>query len=445
MSGVSGTSSLPSEAASAAQTGAAAPEPRLQRSPISKLSRGLIVAGVLITLLSFTRVLTGANELTSSGTMGTTLRLTIPIMLAGLAGLWSERVGIVNIGIEGMMVFGTWFGGFGAWKYGAWVGLLLGVLGGAIGGLIHALAVVRFNVDHVISGVALNLLAVGGMRYASATVFDGKKGGSISKSPGRKSAIPDFNIPFLAGGKIGSWKSPDMLGWLEKHHWFIVSDVSGLARGLMRSISAASIIALLLVAVTAFVLWRTRFGLRLRSSGEAPAAAESLGVKVIPLRYIALAISGGFAGLGGAFVAVVSTGYYQQGQTLNRGFIGLATMIFGNWRPAGVLGGAALFGFADALKLLGSDKTIPALFLFMSFVAGLFVIIQLYRRKRVPAAVAFIAGGLFLTVYLAVDKVPSSLTQALPYAITLIVLAAASQRLRPPAHDGLPYRSGESH
>lgn len=122
----------------------------------------LVGAGIaLLVLLSITRVITGAVDLTSSGTMGTTLRTTIPILLAGLAGLWAERVGIVNIGIEGMMIFGTWFGAYGAWQFGPWVGLLMGIGGGAIGGLIHALATVRFNVDHVISGVALNLFEIG--------------------------------------------------------------------------------------------------------------------------------------------------------------------------------------------------------------------------------------------------------------------------------------------
>jgi len=198
------------------------------------------------------------------------------------------------------------------------------------------------------------------------------------------------------------------------------------------------------VPISAWVLWRTRFGLRLRSSGEAPAAAESLGVKVTPLRYTAMAISGGFAGAGGGFLSIVYSSYYRQGQTANRGFIGLATNIAGNWRPVGVLASATLFGFTEALQLV-SDKSLPKLFLFLTFAAGLGLLVSLVQRKLVPAINAAVAGGLFLWIYLAVHKVPEPLTKAAPYLMTLIVLTTASQRLRPPAYAGMPYRSGESH
>ena len=414
---------------------------------VSKASpaRALLIAGVLFLLLSLTRVITDGGDLTSSQTASTTLLVTIPILLAGLAGLWAERVGIVNIGIEGMMIFGTWFGGWGAWKYGPWVGLLLGIIAGSAGGLIHALAVVKFNVNHVISGVAINLFAFGAMRYMSELVYTADiQGAGISQSPQQKYPIPRVNLPFLAGGSIGDWKSPDMLGWLERRQWFAIADLAGILRGLVFNVSWASLIAVALVPVSTWVLWRTRFGLRLRSSGEAPGAAESLGVKVTPLRYGAMAISGGFAGFGGAFLAIVSSSYYRQGQTGSRGFIGLATTIFGNWRPSGVLGGAALFGFAEALQLVG-PSSLPKLFLFLTFVCGLLVLTSLVRRRLLPAINAVVAGALFLVVYLEVSKVPEPLTKAAPYLLTLIVLATASQRLRPPAHAGLPYRSGEGH
>ncbi len=407
-------------------------------------ARRLIAAGVvLLVFLSITREITGAVDLTSSGTMGTTLRLAIPILLAGLAGLWAERVGVVNIGIEGMMIFGTWFGGYGAWQFGPWVGLLMGIGGGAIGGLIHAVATVRFNVDHVISGVALNLFAAGGMRYLSELVFVGKPGGGISQSPGQKGAIPRFDLPFAAGGRLFGWHSPDVLGWFERRHWFVVGDLAGVLRGFAFGISWATLLGLLLVPLSTWVLWRTRFGLRLRSSGEAPLAAESLGVKVTRVRYVGLIISGSFAGLGGAYLSIVSSSYYRQGQTAGRGFIGLATMIFGNWRPSGVLGGATLFGFSEALKLR-RDDSIPALFLFVSFVAALILVYAIYRKRIIPGVIAGAFGVLFFVTYLSVDKVPASLTQATPYLATLLVLATASQRLRPPAHAGRPYRSGEN-
>ena len=418
---------------------------------ISKPStaRLLAMAGTLFLLLSLTRVITDGKDLTSSGTMGTTLRVTIPILLAGLAGLWAERVGIVNIAIEGMMILGTWFGGYGAWKYGPWVGLMMAIVAGSVGGLIHAVAVVRFNVNHVISGVSINLFAFGAMRYLSELVY-GKgtagdaAGGGISKSPKQRSGIPSIDVPFLAGGKIGGWTSPDMLGWLERKAWPVIGDLAGIMRGLVVNVSMASIIALALVPFSAWVLWRTRFGLRLRSSGEAPAAAESLGVKVTPLRYAAMAISGAFAGFGGGFLAIVSSNYYQQGQTANRGYIGLATTIFGNWRPMGILGGATLFGFAEALNLVGPDA-LPKLFLFGTFACCMLVVMSLVQRRVVPAINGAIAGAVLLIGYLTIDKVPEPLTKSAPYVLTLVVLSTASQRLRPPAHAGLPYRSGESH
>jgi simple sugar transport system permease protein len=411
---------------------------------LSPRTKAFFIAGTMLVLLSLTRVITDATDLTSSGTFETTLRVTTPILLAGLAGLWAERAGIVNIGIEGMMILGTWFGAWAAWKFGPWTGLALGIVAGSMGGLLHAFAVVKYNVNHVISGVAINLLAFGGMRYMSELVYTPETGGGISQSPQQKAAIPRFNVPFLAGGEIFGWRTPDMLGWLERKGWFLIGDVAGIMRGFVENISWASAIALALVPASAWVLWRTKFGLRVRSSGEAPAAAESLGVKVNPLRYLAMLISGGLAGFGGAFLSIVSSSAYRQGQTASRGFIGIATTIFGNWRPVGVLGGAALFGFAEALQLVG-PSSLPKFFLFLAMVCALLFCYSLVQKKLVPAANGLIAGFLFFLVYLEVNKVPEPLTKAAPYVLTLIVLATASQRLRPPAHAGMPYRSGEEH
>ena len=411
------------------------------------MGRGRRVALIGITMLvlmSVTRVWSGYDDLTSSGTVGAALRLTVPILLAGLAGLWAERVGILNIGIEGMMILGTWFGAFGAWKWGPWVGLVLAVIGGMLGGLIHAVATIGFNIDQVISGVVMNLFAFFGVRYLSELLFVGQPQGGISQSPPQSSAIPRIDVPFLSGGPIGSWTTPDIFGWFEERHWFLLGDLAGVLKGLTSNLSLASLIAVLLVPISAWVLWRTAFGLRLRSSGEAPEAAESLGVNVIKVRYIGLLISGGFAGLGGGFLSIVSSSYYRQGQTAGRGFIGLATMIFGNWRPSGVLGGAAVFGYSEGLKLVAGGS-ITGLFLFIALVSALVLIITLsapVMRRLVTTAVI---GVLAFLAYLTVDEVPESLTQSLPYVVTLVVLATASQRLRPPARAGVPYRPGGAH
>ena len=267
--------------------------------PLLRRRMLLIVAFMFVTMSFIRANAHGATKLSASFTVFTTLEFTMPILLAGLAGLWAERVGVVNIGIEGMMIFGTWFGAVGAWKWGPWVGLLLAVIGGMIGGAIHAVATVTFNVDHIISGVAINLLAFGAMRYISELWWgpgadNVPQGAGITQSPQQKWSLPRFDVPFLAGGRIGSWHTPDMMGWLEKRGWPVIGDAASILRGFTSRISVATIIALLLVPLSSWVLWRTRFGLRVRSSGEDPASAESLGVRVAGLRYRALIISGGF-------------------------------------------------------------------------------------------------------------------------------------------------------
>ena len=411
---------------------------------LSRVQRLGLIGFTLIAVMSVTRLSTGYDNLTSSGTVGAALRLTVPILLAGLAGLWAERVGILNIGIEGMMILGTWFGAYGAWQFGPWVGLLLAVLGGMLGGLIHAVATIRFNIDQVISGVVMNLFAFFGVRYLSELVFVGQPQGGISQSPPQSSAIPRIDVPFLAGGPIGGWQTPDVLGWFEERSWFLLGDIGGIGKGLLSNLSLASLIAVLLVPASAWVLWRTTFGLRLRSSGESPESAESLGVNVILVRYIGVLVSGGFAGLGGGFLAIVSSSYYRQGQTAGRGFIGLATMIFGNWRPSGVLAGAAVFGYSEGLKLVAGGS-ITGLFLFIAIIAILATAAAAMMRTGRRAVTAAIVAGVGLIAFLTVDEVPESLTQALPYVVTLVVLATASQRLRPPARAGVPYRPGGAH
>ena len=427
---------------------APAPEARVDSfgGRISGLSRSqrVLGAGLLVMLvMSIARVIADANDLTSSGTVAATLRLSAPLVCAGLAALWAERVGIVNIGVEGMMILGTWAGGFGAWKYGPWVGLLLGVIAGSIGGLIHALAVVRFNVDHVISGVAINIFAPGAARFLSEQIFT-PHGGGASNSPPQKSTIPSINLPFISGGRLFGWRSPDITGWFERRHWFLISDIASLIRGVGRDVSFATLIILLLVPLSAWILWRTRFGLRLRSSGEAPYAASSLGVNISRVRYQGMAISGALAGLGGAFLSVVASSVYREGQTGGQGFIGLATNIFGNWRPAGVLSGGVLFGFATALRLRDA-KNVPALFLVLAMALLIMGILVLRKRRMIAGTVCVVFAILAAIGFVTINELPQALTFITPHVITLIVLATASQRLRPPAYSGRPYREGESH
>ncbi|MFJ4869060.1 ABC transporter permease [Streptomyces sp. NPDC088757] len=391
----------------------------------------LIVAAGLV-LFSLVRVVSGANDLTSVGQVSGALQLAVPIGLAGLGGLWAERAGVVNIGLEGMMVLGTWFGAWAGYQWGPWTGVLFGLVGGAIGGLLHAIITVTFNVNHIVSGVAINILAVGFTQYLSNFTFAEAEGGSSKQSP-RIEQITKITIPGLS----------DWLQDLQAKHWFLVSDLAGILGGLVTNLSLLTVVAILLIPATWWILWRTAFGLRLRSCGENPVAAESLGVNVYKYKYIAVTVSGALAGLGGAFLAIVATGIYQEGQTGGRGYIGLAAMIFGNWMPGGMALGAGLFGFTDSLKLRGGAENVHALLLLVALLLVIAALWQLYRKKYVVAVVSAAFSAVFFLWYALTDEVPSQFVDAAPYVTTLLVLALSAQRLRMPKADGLPYRKGQ--
>jgi ABC-type uncharacterized transport system permease subunit len=389
------------------------------------------LAGALV-LVSVVRLITGADDITSSGTTGAALRLAVPIGLAGLGGLWAERAGVVNIGLEGMMILGTWFGAWGAYEFGAWWGVVIGVLGGALGGLLHALATVTFGVDHIVSGVAINILGAGMTRYLSALVFTNTPGGGVTQSP----SLPPVQTVTVPG--LSPW-----LRTVERKGWFAVSDVAGVLGGLVTQVSLLTLVAIALIPASYFVLWRTKFGLRVRSCGEHPAAAESLGVPVYRMKYIAVIISGGCAGLGGAFLSEVATNIYREGQTNGRGFIGLAAMIFGNWRPGGLAAGAGLFGYADALQLRSGGESVHALLLLLAIILAGVAVWNVVRGRRIAAAVTLAVAALVLLWFLTTDRVPDEFVGFAPHITTLLVLSLAAQRLRMPAADGRPYRRGE--
>lgn len=408
-------------------------------------ARYSLAAALGILVLSFVQALEpgGLERLTSENASGAMLRWSVPILLAGLGGLYSERAGVVNIGLEGMMVLGTWAGAYGYILGGPWMALLVGVIGGAVGGLLHAIATVTFKVDHIVSGVAINILAPGLVRFLSQYAFAGESGGSITQSPVIH-GLPSVTIPFLAGGDLAGWKTPDLLGAIDRWDIFFVSDIASFLRGFAVSVSLFTLLTLALVPATAWLVWRTRFGLRLRIAGEHPVAGESLGVNIYWQKYKGVIISGALSGLGGAFIAMELTGFYREGQVQGRGFIGLAALIFGNWRPGGVLVAAFLFGypFGTALRDLDGRSTHALLLL---IVVGLLAIAAVsYRRgKRVDAMLAAgIAGGFFVW-YLFTDVAPDWLPNAMPFATVLLVLVFASQRLRMPVADGRIYVRGE--
>jgi ABC-type uncharacterized transport system permease subunit len=395
----------------------------------------LIVFGLVA--LSVVQWVTGTGELTTRGTVGAALRLAIPIMLAGLGGLFSERAGVVNIGLEGMMIAGTWFGAWAAWSYNPWWGVVAGLLGGALFGLIHAVATVTFAVDHIVSGVAINLLAAGGMRFMSQLTYEAGSGGGVTQSPTFTGGlvilgIERVDIPLLSDAFI----------WLENREVFFISDVSGLLAGFTTNLSWLTLIAIGIVPLTWFLLWRTAWGLRLRSCGENPYAAESLGVPVLRMKYYGVAISGALAGLGGAYLVIVQAGIYREAQTAGRGFIGLAALIFGNWYPLGVAAGASLFGYADALRLRQAEA-VEALLLLTAIGLGALALWYFYRRKLTNGAV-YAGFAVAFLLWWAFGSVPTPVQNMTPYLVTLLVLSLATQRLRMPAADGLRYRKGEA-
>jgi general nucleoside transport system permease protein len=406
----------------------AAPARRLWTWP-----RVLVAAAVTLVAIAALRAVTGADQIFTSGTLRTAVAAAVPIGLAGLGGLWSERSGVINIGLEGMMILGTWGAGYGGWLWGPWGAVGLGVVCGALGGLLHAMATVSFGVDHIVSGVAINIIALGAAQYLAALTFTGLPQAGPTQSP------PIPNVPVVTIPGIS-----DAAAWLEGHEWFALSELGALVAAVTRSVSSLTLITIGLFVLTSYLLWRTSFGLRLRSCGENPVAAESLGINVYRYKYAAITVSGALAGLGGAFLAIVASGIYRDGQTGGRGYIGLASMIFGNWRPSGVATGAGLFGYTETLGLRSGPTSVHALLLLLAVALAALSLWQLRQRRPVTSGVAMAIGLLVLWIYLVTDTVPAEFTSLTPYLTTLLVLSLAAQRLRPPAGIGGRYRRGEA-
>jgi ABC-type uncharacterized transport system permease subunit len=292
-------------------------------------------------------------QLFGIATIASAIRAFVPLYLATLGGVFNERSGIVNIGIDGMMIFGTWFGAWGALQWGPAGGLLLAVVAGTAVAAIHAVATVTFRVDHIVSGVAINILAIGLPRFLSYVAY-----GQGTQSP-QVPQLPRIDVPGLG------------------------------------SMSPIVPLTAVLGVVAWFVLTRTVFGLRLRSSGENPRAAESLGVRVVSMRYAGVLISGAFAGLAGGYLSVELVGLYREGMNQGRGFIALAALILGNWSTIGAAFACLLFAWTEAL-----------------------------------------------TVYLRVDWINNAFILSLPYIVTLVVLALFARRVRPPKAVGQAYEAG---
>ena len=331
-----------------------------------RLGWGAIAAGLIGGTGAVAATQSGVSNLedvvTWSALIAATLRFATPLTLAALGGIVSERSGVINVGLEGMMLMGAFFGIFGADLFDSWfLGLLVGMAAGGLLAFVHAFFSIQLRADQVVSGMALNFLALGITGYIFLDHY-GDQG-----TPDNIPRVPDVSIPGIkdigfVGDAIGK---ANLLTWL----------------------------ALIGVVLLAVYLFRTAGGLRLRSVGEHPRAAETVGISVPRTRYVAVVVSGMLAAMGGAYLSIAFVGSFNQGMTAGRGFIALAAVIFGNWRPGGALAAALLFGFSSALA------------------------------QRLPAFS------------------PSSavLFQALPYVLTLIAVAGVIGRSRPPAAVGQPY------
>ena len=385
-----------------------------------------------IAVVSLVRIVTDSNDISSAGTIRAAIIATCPILMAGLGGLWAERAGVVNIGLEGQMILGTWGAAFFTYQYGPWVGVIGAALLGAIGGLLHALATITFGVDHIVSGVAINLIGAGATTFLAEAVFPDLEGGGPRQLVGL--ATPTrITIPGLSDAAI------EVAG----KHWFVVSDVAAFVAALTTGLSTLSVVVFALVALSAVILWRTSFGLRLRSCGENPQAAETLGINVIRYKYIAVLVSGALAGIGGGFLALVSSSGFNVGQTGGRGYIGLAAMIFGNWRPGSLITGALMFGYTDSLRLRDAHA-VHALLLLIALGLFVFAVVRFVRGQRRGALALGLVGVAILVWFASTDTVPRDFTSMTPYVTTLLVLALGAQRLRMPAADGKIYRKGSA-
>ena len=332
----------------------------------TRLGWGAIAAGVIGAGGAVASTQSGVGHLqdvvTWSALFAAMLRFATPLLFGALGGIVSERSGVVNIGIEGMMLMGCYFGIYGADIGGSWViGLLVAMVAGGVLALVHAAFSVTLRADQIVGGVAINLLAVGITGYLYVDHY-GDQG-----TPDDVSRVPDVTLPLIkdipfVGDAIGK---TNLMTWL----------------------------AILLVVVLAVFLFRTPQGLRLRSVGEHPRAAETVGLSVIRTRYLAVIASGVLAALGGAYLSIGFLGSFNQNLTAGRGYIALAVVICGRWRPGGALAFACLFGFSSAIA------------------------------QRLPT---FSESG-------------AVLFQALPYVLTIIVVAGVIGRSRPPAAIGQPY------
>jgi general nucleoside transport system permease protein len=305
-----------------------------------------------------------------SALIAATLRWATPLTFAALGGMFSERSGVVNIALEGMMLMGAFFGAWGADKTGSWFGgVAIGAASGAALAFVYAIFAIHLRADQIVGGTGINFLALGITGYLYNDIY-GNKG-----TPENLPAVPDVHLNFLSSiPYVGNFLF-DSFGSLNLMIW----------------------ISLILLPVSYVALFKTARGLRVRSVGEHPRAADTVGISVYATRYSAVTLSGLLAALGGVFLSIGYVNAFSENMTAGRGFIALAALIFGGWRPFGAFAACLLFGFSSALA-----QRLP----------------DLSASESAAWPVLF---------------------QALPYVLTLIAVAGIIGRSIPPAADGQPY------
>lgn len=360
-----------------------------------------------------------------------TIRLATPLVLAALGGLYSERSGVINIALEGLMLAGAFTAASVTYyAQNPWVGLGAAILAGAAVAFVIAFACIRCKADQVVTGTGINILFIGLPAVLSGAMF---------LSSGSTPQIPkEHLLPTL-----------DRLLPAFLPHWRILTDVS-----------VISLAALLVVVVTSYVLYRTPFGLRLRSVGENPEAADAAGVRVNRIRYIGVVMSGALAGLGGAYLSIGQSSLFTRNMAAGRGFIALAALIFGKWRPVQTMLACLLFGFADAItiQLQGVPVSIVGVIQVAVGIAVLVIVwvilhlVSFANRNRLleflaALAAAIVAGGVFslatrgyfARLAIAPVEIPVQFIQMIPYLVTIVMLAGFIGQSRAPKSLGIPY------
>ena len=334
-----------------------------------RVGYGALVAAAAGALGAYSATRSGVTNLeivVSWGALAASmLRYATPLTFAALGGLVSERSGVVNIGLEGAILMGAFFAALGADKTESWIlGLVIGIAAGGVLGLLHAVFCVSLRADQIVTGTALNFIALGLTGYLYIDTY-----GDLG-TPDDLPQIPDVTLPIASVGFFGdALANQNLMVWL----------------------------GLLSVLAVFVVVFKTGLGLRLRWVGENPRAAETVGISVYKTRYCAVIASGALAAAGGGFLSIGFVNSFTQNMSAGRGFIALAALIFGRWRPGGLLGATLLFGVSSALA------------------------------QRLPAF----------------NESTATLMQALPYVLTLIAVAGVVGRSVPPAADGVPYKKGE--